>query len=325
MKNSFFNSVEFLQLIQRRKKELMIVGAGSTLLAIIFSSSLFIPPRFKSFAIIYPSNLIVYSTESTTEQMLQIAQSSDIRDQVIRNLDLYKHYGIDTLKNKQFRSEMINIFEDNVTIKKTEYESMEITAYDTDPKTACMIVDSMIHYFNLKARELQKEKSEEVMIIHRDQMLRKQIEMDSMEVLLKDLRQKYGILDYDKQSQEVIRGLFWNLASGNNNGTQEAKDMISSLKDMGGIFHATNEHLWRSRGTYNDLKVLYENSYRDVHKILTYTNVVTKPQIADKKSYPVRWLIVLVTLISSLLIAFILLVVMEARKFVSKADHESIT
>ncbi|MFM7218314.1 MAG: hypothetical protein ACKO1U_09870 [Bacteroidota bacterium] len=322
MKNSFFNSVEFLQLIQRRSKELLFVGIGSTVLAVVFSSSFFIPPKFKSYAIIYPSNLIAYSTESTTEQMLQIAQSSDIRDEVIRNLDLYKHYKIDTLTNKQFRSEVIGMFEDNVTIKKTEYESMEITAYDTDPKVACMIVDSMIRYFNIKARQLQREKSEEVMIIHRDQMMRTKVQMDSMEAMLKDLRQRYGILDYDKQSQEVIRGLFWNLASGNNKGTVEAKEMIGNLKDIGGMFHETTEHLWRTRGMYNDIKLLYENDYRDVHKILTYTNVVTKPQVADKKAYPIRWLIVVVTVVSSLLLAFILLVIIEARKYVLSSKNE---
>jgi capsule polysaccharide export protein KpsE/RkpR len=199
---------------------------------------------------------------------------------------------------------------------------MEITAYDTDPKVACMIVDSMIRYFNIKARQLQREKSEEVMIIHRDQMMRTKVQMDSMEAMLKDLRQRYGILDYDKQSQEVIRGLFWNLASGNNKGTVEAKEMIGNLKDIGGMFHETTEHLWRTRGTYNDLKIQYENDYRDVNKILTYTNVVTKPQVADKKAYPIRWLIVVVTVVSSLLLAFILLVIIEARKYVLSSKNE---
>jgi capsule polysaccharide export protein KpsE/RkpR len=321
MNTSLFNSADLLILINKNKIKLVVVGVIAAGAAIIFSSPYFMPPRFKSFAVVYPSNLIAYSSESPTEQMLQIAQSSEIRNKVIKAFDLYTHYKIDTASNTQYQTEAINQFEDNVTIKKTEYESMEITAYDTDPKIASQIVDSIISYFNVKARELQREKCEEVLVICRDQMLRKKAEMDSMEVLLKSYRHEYGILDYDKQSQEVIRGLFWNLASGNTKGATEANKMIESLKEQGGEFNSTSEHLWRIRGTFNDLKVAYENAYRDVHKSLTYTTVVTAPQPADKKSFPIRWLIVAVSVGSSVLLSFILLVIMDARRFSKEVSN----
>ena len=322
MNNSIFNASSLLSLLDKNKIRLAVIAIVAAVAAIIFSLPVFMPPRFKSFAVVYPSNLIAYSSESPTEQMLQIAQSSEIRNKVIKAFDLYSHYKIDTTSSAQFVTEAINQYEDNITIKKTEYESMEITAYDTDPLVASQIVDSIIVYFNIKARELQREKCEEVLVICRDQMLRKKAEMDSMEVMLKSLRQQYGILDYDKQSQEVIRGLFWNLASGNTKGALEADKMIQSLKDEGGVFNATTEHLWRIRGTYNDLKVAYENAYRDVHKELTYTTVVTTPQPADKKSFPIRWLIVVITVGSSLLLSFLLLVILDARRLSMSSSNE---
>lgn len=314
MDNSVFNSQVLIDLVYRKRKPLIIIALLAGVAAIVFSTPYFMPPRFKSNAVIYPSNLIAYSSESPTEQMLQIAQSSDIRNRIINSFDLYSHYGIDTVTNPHFKTDAIAQFEENISIKKTEYESMEITAYDHDPKTAAAIVDSIINNFNLKAREMQKEKSIEVLIICKNQLDMKKAEMDSMEVAIKQIRNDYGILDYKGQSEEALRGLFRNLSSGNGNGVNEAKKMIESLKVKGGDYNALNEHLWRIRGHYNELKIAYENAYRDVNKVLTYTNVVTKPQVADKKSFPVRWLIVLITVSSSVLFAFVVLLILEARK-----------
>ncbi|MFM2134691.1 MAG: hypothetical protein RL021_91 [Bacteroidota bacterium] len=315
MNNSFFNSVELLGLISKYRKQLLIVGTVALIASAVLSSPFFMPPRYKSFALVYPSNLIAYSNESPTEQMLQIAQSNEIRNKVINAFDLYRHYDIDTVQNTHFQSDAIGIFDENVSIRKTEYESMEITAYDTDPLIACRIVDSIIHYFNLKARQLQIEKSMEVLIIARNQLKMKKAEMDSMETILASLRHDYGILDYKAQSERALEGYFRILAANNSRGVKEAENMINALREKGGQFNELSEHLWRVRGNYNELKVEYDNAYRDVYKVLTYTNVVTKPQPADKKSFPIRWLIVLITVSSSVLFAYIVLLVIDSRNY----------
>ena len=313
MNNSFFNSLELFRLLYQWRKHLIAVALISLAASAIFSSPTFIPPRFKSYAIVYPSNLIAYSTESATEQMLQIAQSSEIRDRVINTFDLYKHYDIDTATNDHFRTEVIRQYEENVTIKQTEYESMEITVFDTDPLIASRMVDSIIHYFDVKAREMQAEKSAEVLVIAREQLDKKQAEIDSLEARVKEFRMNYNLLDYKAQSVEAYRGYFRNLAAGNSRGAAEAKAIIESLKEKGGEFYAMNENLWRYRGTFNDLKVEYDNAYRDVFKKLTYANVVTSPQPADKKSYPIRWLIVLISVSASTFVAFLVLLFLKPK------------
>jgi capsule polysaccharide export protein KpsE/RkpR len=314
MDNTFFNSVDLLRLAKRWKKQLLIVGVISLLGSILFSSPFFIKPRFKSFAVIYPSNLIAYSTESATEQMLQLTQSYDIRDRIIKTFNLYEHYNIDTVKNKTYRSQVYKIYDENINIKKTEYESMDITVYDTDPFIASQIVDSIIHYFDLKARALQVEKSEEVLIISRNQLMNKQNEMDSMEAILHDYSVKYGLLDYKSQSKEVTRAYMRGLTVGNSKFINESQKIMEGLKEKGNEFNALNEHLWRVRGTYNDLKLIYDNAVRDVYKKLTYANVVTKPFPSDKKAYPVRWLIVLISVSSSLLLAFVVVMIIDSQK-----------
>ena len=99
----------------------------------------------------------------------------------------------------------------------------------------------------------------------------------------------------------------------------DIKKYVESLKEKGSEVNAYNEHLWRVRGTYNDLKLVYENALRDVTKNLTYANVVTPPQPSDKKAYPIRWLIVLVSVGSSLLMAFIIILVFYSNREFNKA------
>ena len=317
MDNTFFNSIDLLRLLEKWKKHLIIVGLISLGGSILFSSPIFIKPRFKSFALVYPSNLIAYSTESATEQMLQLAQSYDIRDKIIKTFNLFEHYDIDTLINKTYQSLIYKMYDENILIKKTEYESMEITVYDTDPMIASEITDSIIHYFDVKARELQREKSYEVLVITTDQLLNKRKEMDSMETLMHEYSMKYGLLDYKSQSKEVTRAYMRGLSVGNTRVINESKQIMEGLKDKGTEFNSLNEHLWRIRGTYNDLKLANDVAYRDVYKKLTYANVVTKPFPSDKKAYPVRWLIVLISVGSSLLLAFVVMLVFDSKKKLS--------
>src|SRR5262245_57038884 len=143
--NEYLQSADLFKMVGRYKVPLVIVGVISLIASAIFSGPSFIKPKYKSFCILYPSNLIAYSQESPTEQMLQLLQSADIRDQIIKTFNLYQHYEIDSTKNPYHHTDVVRMYEENVSVRKTEYESAEITIYDTDPKVASGMVDSMIH------------------------------------------------------------------------------------------------------------------------------------------------------------------------------------
>jgi len=313
--NTFLNSNEVFISIVRWKWHLVVIAVVSALASIIFSGPAFIKPKFKSYAIVYPSNLITYSTESATEQMLQLFQSSDVRDQIIRSMNLISHYEIDTVKNDHIKNDVIKVYEDNVEIKKTEYESVEIKVWDTDPAFASSIIDSIIHFGDLKARSLQRAKTVEIYTIVKKQYDLKKAEMDSMENQLKEYRTKYGLLDYVAQVKEYSRAYENALIANSSRGASEAKAMLNTLAQYGGDYFALTENIWRVRGTYNDLKINLENTFKDMTKELTYANVVTKPFPSDKKASPIRWLIVVVSVGTSMLIAFLMLFLFQSTMF----------
>jgi len=83
------------KLVIKNYKLLAIVGVIAIVLSAVFSSPAFIAPKYKSTAIVYPSNLGEYSEESPIEQMMQWFDSRKIKDRVIEENDLAEHYEID--------------------------------------------------------------------------------------------------------------------------------------------------------------------------------------------------------------------------------------
>jgi len=61
----------------------------------------------------------------------------------------------------------------------------------------------------------------------------------------------------------------------------------------------------------SDLKAKYEEARVDAFEFLPQKFVVTTAYKAEKKSYPIRWLIVTLTVISSLFLATIIIIVLE--------------
>jgi uncharacterized protein involved in exopolysaccharide biosynthesis len=52
----------------------------------------------------------------------------------------------------------------------------------------------------------------------------------------------------------------------------------------------------------------------EYEKDITYSHIVEHPIVADKKSYPVRWLIVAFSTFSAVFMAFLVFLVLDYRK-----------
>jgi hypothetical protein len=261
----------------------------------------------------YPSNVSPYSTESETEQMIQILQSKDIRDSLIKKFDLAKHYGIDP-KYEYYLSTMLWEWNQKVKINKTPYEAVTIEVYDRDPNTASAMVDAMIDFYNLKVRSLHKEKFGEVIINFREVWEMKLKDLDSLKQRAEDLGTQYGILDFPNQTKEVMRAY---LGSGSQYNKKEAERLKKNLEEKGGEMMVLGELMKSEAGTYSQYKLDYDRAVQNYKRNYTYVNLLNKPFPADKKAYPIRWIIMIVSTISALLIAILVIGIIDHRKIKS--------
>jgi capsular polysaccharide biosynthesis protein len=313
--NDFFDNQKILLVIRNRFIHFVIIGIVAIVLAAIFSSPVFITPKFKSKARVYPINLAVMSTESETEQLLEIINSNDIKFRVFDVFKLNEIYKIPK-SDPQYLTNMLSEYNSNVTAKKTEFETVELSVLDKDPKRAARMCDSIIHFYNEKVREMHSAKNREVVKIVSDNIKIRTLERDSLLYLLNQQREKYKILDFNSQVRDITRGYMEALAAGKENtqGGREIKQLYDNMSEKGGEVYILEKRFAKTNMAIDSLKFLYDINLSEANKKITYCNIVEKPVPADKKSYPVRWIMVSMTLFASLFLSLLLFILLDYRK-----------
>jgi hypothetical protein len=307
--DSTFTVINIINLLVKKKREIIIF----VLLALIVStiSAYLIKPKYKSEAILYPTNILPYSVESQTEQMLQLLQSDYIMETIIKEFDLPARYDIN-MQNKGAKAAIVREYESNIGVQKTEYESVYLKVLDQDPEVATKIANRIIQIMNEKTRALQRSKLLELVALNKNNFDAEKKILDSLMIVRDTLRTKYHILDYSVQVKEAYRSYF-------SNKNETAKELIRNMEIMGEKWDEVNHELARVRELTKGFKTEYEKTLYDSRKLITYANVVVEPFPNDKKAYPIRWLIVLSSTLSALVLAVLILVLKEFNPLKTKA------
>ncbi len=321
--DTFFSNIKLIQIVIKWKWHLIIVAIAAALVSLLVSSPFIMKPRFKSSAIIYPSNILPYSDESQTEQMLQWMKSNDVRDSVIKKFDLAKHYGISP-DEKYFASILDGIYNKNVNISKTQYESIEVSVVDVDPAMARDMVNAILLYSDSKIRNTHQTKYLEVFKSVERLLKAKQAEMDSVKKLYRDLALTYGIFDVGGQSQEITRGELRTVDGGGSGiNSKDVTRLKQSMLDKSAELLYLGNRISHTATEYSEIMVRYEAAKFDIDKKFTYVNVVTPPVVADKKSYPKRLFVLFYFVAGSLLFSLLVIVLLEQSRISTSEENNS--
>ena len=300
-----FNNLSLVQLILKWKWHIIIITVLAALCGAIFSSSVFITPLYKSEAVAYPANISPYSDESETEQMLQIINSQSIMDSIIEKYDLWTDYKID--KNYKFaKTYMLNEYRSKIKISKTPYEAVSITVLDKDPFVACDIAKDILNFYDKKVHDLHTQKVGEVVTMYERQLKVKQHNIDSLKQLYTEICMNYGISDIASQSREITKSYL--------SGSPKAQKVQSSLEQYGADIIDLQTKIAAEGNTYVSTKVDYEQNLRFYYSNLTYSNIVTEPFPADKKAFPVRWVVVALCGLGAFLLSILTVFIIENRR-----------
>lgn len=287
----------------------LAVGAAVVLLSVIFSGPRFLKPRYRSQAVVYPVNISTYSIESTTDQLVQLMASNSIRDSVVHKFGLVKHYGLDT-SSAEGRSILHYLWQERVSIEKTRFESVDLEVTDEDPVLARDMVLEVLHQTNLLARRIQRQNSGELLNVVNQDLARTRQKLDSIEKRMDQLRTQDGLLDYEIQTKEVTRGY---LAAGGPR-QNEIAGRLKALEDHGGEFFRLSTLNEQILEEYAKKLAQQRQVQLDLTKELTYSNLVVRPEVPDKKIFPVRWLVVLISTFAALLLCYVLVFLRDQRR-----------
>lgn len=313
--NNFFDNQRIVNLIWKRKIHFVIVGIAAVVLAAIFSGPAFIRPMYKSTARIYPSNIGEMSEESKTEQMLEIINSNDVKLQMFDAFPLNEDYKVKK-DDPKFLTYMFDIYNKNVSASKTQYETVELVVLDFYPQRAADMCDSLIHFYNRKVGEIHKAKNGEMLLILEKQLEKKQNEIDSVYVRLNKIRSESGIIDIQNQVPEITRGYMTALAAGRGSAddTKQIKNLYNNMIASGADAFRLEKEYDNLINHIDSIQILYDINLSEYEKEITYCHVVEKPFPADKKSHPVRWIIVFFSAFSAVFMALLVFLVLDYRK-----------
>jgi tyrosine-protein kinase Etk/Wzc len=305
-----------LLFIWKRRKVIGLFTGLAAVLAVVISFLL--TPLYRSTAIVFPAatstvsfseqrnakaSSMDFGEEEQAEQLVQILQSSRIRDRIVDQFDLMQHYEIDSEdKNKHFK--LVKKYNNHFFFVRTRFGSIQIDVLDRDPvKAADMankiveLVDSvkndMVAERTLPAYEINKRKKEQ-MENDRDVVLKR---MDSLANL--------GVLSLDGRS-----GLFQAYVDAKN---AQEKAEIKKTIDVNAVNGTTYDGLEYLRNEkikkLEEFMVSYEQAESDANTLFNHKFVVEKAVVADKKDKPKRMIIVLLATIGTFVfIVFALLV-----------------
>ena len=295
-----------IKTIFKWKWHIIIITVAAAILGAIFSGPRFITPLYKSEAVLYPGNVSAYSDETFTEQMLQIMQSNEIMDSVVEHFGLLEHYKI-SKSYPYWKTVLIGEYRDNVRISRTPYDAVLIKVLDKDPQMACDMVKDIIRLYDEKVGTMHKIKRLETVNMFKRQLDEKQHYIDSLKDRMAEISSEYGLLDYEAQSREVSKYYV-----GRNK--KDDDELVSNMEQYGPEMVMLNQLIRYESKAYSEVKVDYEQELRFYNADMTFSNVVSEPFVADKKTYPVRWVVVALCGLAACFVSILVVYIMESKK-----------
>ena len=170
--NEFDQARDSLLLFIWKKRILIfIVTAVAGLAALIVA--FLITPQFKSTAIVFPAatstvsfseqrnakaSSMDFGEEEQAEQLIQILQSSRIRNRIVRQFDLMDHYEIDKDDdNKNYK--LGKAWSNHILFKRTRYGSIQIDVLDKDRELAAEIANKIVQLIDTVKNEMVRERT----------------------------------------------------------------------------------------------------------------------------------------------------------------------
>ncbi len=305
---------------------------GVSLIAAVISAvvSLLLDNKYKSTVILFPTtttsiskaliaennnsknDILSFGEEEEAEQMLQILQSDEIVSRIIEIYDLMSHYDIDP-DGKYKYTNLIREYNSNISFRRTEFMSVEIAVLDRSPDTAALIANNIAALMDSVKNRMQKEIANEALEIVQDEYFAMVAYMTKMEDSLSRIR-AMGVHDPEAQAEVLTQEHAIATRMGKPKAAEAIQSKLDILSKYGGIYASIRDNFEWDRKQLSFLKAKYAEAKIDAERSLDHKFVVNSAKAAEKKTYPIRWLIVVSSVISTFLLAIFLIITFQSIK-----------
>lgn len=318
-------SQNLLLFIWKNRKVISIVTGVAALASLVISFLL--TPLYLSTAIVFPAatstvsfseqrnakaSAMDFGEEEQAEQLVQILQSSPVRDKIVARFDLFNHYEIkpDDV-NKYYK--LGKAYGEHITFTRTRYGSIQIDVLDKDPVLAAEMANKIVDLIDTVKNDMVKERTIPAFEINKR---KKEI----LEATLKAVNSKLDTLS--KLGVVTSEGRATLFAAYNDAKGGEDKAYFKKQLDVNNTYGAEFDGLVMLRDEKTVKLAEFEDSYEqaesDAYTDFNHKFIVERAVVADKKDKPKKAIIILVSVISTFIFMVFLLLISEKIKELRK-------
>ncbi|MEM8898110.1 MAG: hypothetical protein AAGC85_08395 [Bacteroidota bacterium] len=277
-------------------------------------------------------NVYVYGGPKEVEKLSNIAEARELQLTVIDSLNLWSAYGVDKNTDESPEFYALRTFRGMVSAIQVSGNGLEISAYDTDPQRAADIVNLMVDLIDKKNQEMLFQNQASILTVYEETEAGLIAEINALSDSTSKIRKKFNVFDADKQTEVLLGEVLeaqTTLAGEEarlkylqgSRGTSDTQDISASIQSLKSKIRTLVDNRYNSpinlekfrvgldkirvlEEVYvrvsNDLRLLQQKiEYLKMMRETSYSSVIVieKAAPSDKKAKPIRWIILLGTLI----------------------------
>jgi len=299
--------------------------------------SYLLPVKYKATVILFPSqnnnlsrgfysqmsdgakDYLAFGEDNDAEQLLQILKSDELMYILEKKFDLLNYY---KLSDKKYKDYMFKGYYNDLFIYElTEYQSLKIEVYDGNPGMAAQMANEAAHIADSLLQHITKQRAIAAFKVVKAQYDSAIAVANRLEDSMSFYR-KQGILSWEFQVKEYTSGYSKAEVAGNAKAVDAISDKLKAFQDYGKGFtiiyndlFATYKWLIIARESYMEAKANAEGTIPALY-------IVDKAIPADKKTYPIRGLVVAGGTIVALFFAILILLMLKRFKTIKGSDGD---
>ncbi|MEM7512926.1 MAG: hypothetical protein AAF388_18500 [Bacteroidota bacterium] len=303
-------------------------------------------------------NVYVYGGPKEVEKLSNIAGARELQLAVIDSLNLWDAYGVDKNNDESPEFYALRTFRGMVSAIQVSGNGLEISAYDTDPQRAADIVNLMVDLIDKKNQEMLFQNQASILSVYEETEAGLITQISSLSDSTSKIRKKFNVFDADKQT-EVLLGEVLEAQTSlageearlkylqGSRGTSETQEISASIQSLKSQLRTLVDNRYNSPVNLEkfrigldkirvmeevyvrvsaDLKMVQQKiKYLSMMRETSYSSIIVIETAApaDKKAKPIRWIILLGTLIIASVVSIMGVVLIDQiiNRFPAEEDN----
>ncbi len=294
--------MNLLVTIWKKRKILLITSAAGLVVSTIVA--FLMTPLYRSTAIVFPAatstvsfsearnakaSSMDFGEEEQAEQLIQILSSSQIRNRIVDQFDLMKHYGIEESDPNKYH-DLMKEYEGHFAFVRTRYGSIQIDVLDKDPELAAEMANKIVDLIDTVKNEMVAERTIPAFEINKRKLA--QLEAEKKIILNRlDSFADIGVVPLEGRANLFAAYVD---AKGAEDKAEFKRRIDINLK-YGAVFDALEYDRNEKIMKLAEFAQSYEQAESDANTQFNHKFVVERAVVADKKDQPKRLIIMILS------------------------------